>query len=131
MKLIVTSTGKDLDAAVDPRFGRAQYLTLVETEGLAFEATENPGLQASGGAGVQAAQLAAAAGARAVLTGNVGPNAYHALAAAGIKVYIGAAGTVRQAVAAYTRGELQEATAPSVPAHAGSGPDPASSALGG
>ena len=131
MKLIVTSTGKNLDAAVDPRFGRAQYLTLVETEGLAFEATENPGLQASGGAGVQAAQLAAAAGAKAVLTGNVGPNAYLALAAAGIKVYIGAAGTVRQAVEAYARGELQEATAPSVGAHAGSGPGPASPSMGG
>jgi predicted Fe-Mo cluster-binding NifX family protein len=86
---------------------------------MAVEPIENPSVQASGGAGVQTAQIVAATGAQAVLTGNVGPNAYHALSAAGMKVHVGAAGTVREAIEAYSRGELQEATEPSVGSHFG------------
>jgi predicted Fe-Mo cluster-binding NifX family protein len=119
MKLAVTSLGQDLDSPVDPRFGRAQYLVLVETEGMAFEAIENPSVQAAGGAGVQTAQMVAATGAVAVLTGNVGPNAYHALTAAGLKVFIGATGAVREAVESYLRGELQQTAEPSVGSHFG------------
>lgn len=119
MKLAITSLGQDLDSPVDPRFGRAQYLVLVETEGMAFEAIENPSVQAAGGAGVQTAQMVAAIGATAVLTGNVGPNAYHALTAAGVKVYIGATGAVREAVESYLRGEMTESAAPSVGSHFG------------
>lgn len=119
MKLAVTSLGQDLDSPVDPRFGRAQYLVLVETEGMACEAIENPSVQAAGGAGVQMAQMVAATGAVAVLTGNVGPNAYHALTAAGLKVFIGATGTVREAVASYLRGELPQTAEPSVGSHFG------------
>lgn len=121
MKLVVTSMGKDLDSSVDPRFGRAQHLLVVDTDSMACEAIENPGVQAAGGAGVQAAQVAAATGAKVVLTGNIGPNAYYALAAAGLKVHIGAAGTVRQAIEAHARGDLEEATAPSVGSHFGTG----------
>jgi predicted Fe-Mo cluster-binding NifX family protein len=121
MKLVVTSTGTDLDSPVDPRFGRAQQLLLVETDGMTFEAIENPSVQAAGGAGVLTAQMVAATGAAAVLTGNVGPKAYHALTAAGLKVFVGATGTVREAVSAHLRGEMQEATEPSVGSHFGMG----------
>jgi predicted Fe-Mo cluster-binding NifX family protein len=119
MKIAVTSTGPSLDAPVDPRFGRAQYILIVDPESMAVEPIENPSVQAAGGAGVQTAQMVAATGAQAVLTGNVGPNAYHALSAAGLKVHVGAAGTVRQAVEAYLRNELQETTEPSVGSHFG------------
>jgi predicted Fe-Mo cluster-binding NifX family protein len=119
MKLVVTSTGADLDSPVDPRFGRAQHLLLVETDDMTFQAMPNPAAQSAGGAGPQAAQAVAAAGAQAVITGNVGPNAHRALSAAGLKVYIGATGTAREAVAAYSRGALQEATEPSVESHFG------------
>ena len=121
MKLVVTSTGANLDSPIDPRFGRAQHLLLVETDGMTFEAIDNPSVQASGGAGVQTAQIVATMGASAVLTGNVGPNAYYALSAAGLKVHVGAAGTVRQSIEAYLRGELQETTEPSVGSHSGMG----------
>jgi len=119
MKIAVTSTGPNLDAPVDPRFGRAQYILIVDLESMAVEPIENPSVQASGGAGVQTAQMVAATGAQAVLTGNVGPNAYHALSAAGMKVYVGVAGTVREAIEAYSRGELQETAEPSVGSHFG------------
>jgi predicted Fe-Mo cluster-binding NifX family protein len=75
MKVAVSSSGKDLDSQMDPRFGRCQYFLFVDSETLAFEAIENGGLMASGGAGVQAAQLLVQKGATALITGNLGPNA--------------------------------------------------------
>jgi predicted Fe-Mo cluster-binding NifX family protein len=119
MKIAVTSTGPGLDAPVDPRFGRAQYILVVDLESMDVEPIENPSVQASGGAGVETAQMVAATGAQAVLTGNVGPNAYYALSAAGLRVYVGASGTARQAIEAYSRGELQETIKPSVGSHSG------------
>jgi len=88
---------------------------------MSFEAIANPAAMAGGGAGIQAAQLVAEQGAQVVLTGNMGPNAYRALSAAGVTVYAGVAGTVRSAVEHYRSGSLQAATAPTGPAHAGMG----------
>jgi predicted Fe-Mo cluster-binding NifX family protein len=121
MKIAVSSTGPNLDAQVDPRFGRAQYLLIVDIESLEFEAVENPNVAAGGGAGIQTAQMIASKGAEAVVTGNCGPNAYQTLAAAGIGVHIGASGTVREAVERFKRGEFQAALGPSVPSHFGTG----------
>jgi predicted Fe-Mo cluster-binding NifX family protein len=89
VKLAITSSGPTLDSQVDPRFGRAQYLLIVNTETLDLEAIENPNVTAGGGAGVQAAQMVVSRGAEAVLTGNCGPNAYRTLSAADIEVYAG------------------------------------------
>ena len=65
MKIAVSSTGKDLNSQIDPRFGRCQYFIFLDPETMEFEAFENTGLMASGGAGVQAAQLVAQKGASA------------------------------------------------------------------
>ena len=40
MKIAVSSKGTDLDAEVDPRFGRCQYLLFVDTDTLDYEAQE-------------------------------------------------------------------------------------------
>ena len=121
MKIAISSTGKDLDAQVDPRFGRCQYFIFVDSETMAFEAMENEGLTASGGAGVQAAQLVARKGTTALITGNLGPNAAPALSAAGIKVYLVTGGTVREALSCYQSGTLKEVSGPTVPSHSGMG----------
>ncbi|HEC94895.1 MAG TPA: dinitrogenase iron-molybdenum cofactor biosynthesis protein [Thermoplasmatales archaeon] len=121
MKICVTSTGKDLDAQVDPRFGRCRYFLVVDTETMDGEAISNESAAASGGAGIQAAQLVAKTGVKTVLTGNVGPNAFQTLQAAGIKVVTGVSGTVKDVVEKYKKGELRETTAPSVGRHFGMG----------
>jgi predicted Fe-Mo cluster-binding NifX family protein len=113
-KICVTSEGKTLDSNVDPRFGRCQYFTFVDTNTLEFEAVENPSMQAMGGAGVQSAQLVSSKGAKAVVTGNVGPNAFQTLNAAGIGIFIGASGTIKNAIEDYKKGKLQTASNPSV-----------------
>jgi len=119
MKLCISSYGNDLESNVDPRFGRSRVFLFVDSETMKYEAVENPGMTAGGGAGTQAAQLVANNGAEAVLTGNVGPNADNALNAAGIKVYIGLTGTCRDAIDKYKKGQLQSVNGPSVSRHAG------------
>jgi len=121
MKVVVTASGADLDAPVDPRFGRCSFFVIVDTDTMAFEAVKNQAAMAAGGAGVQAAQLVANKGAQAVITGNIGPNAMAGLQAAGVKVYVGAEGTVRKSVELFKEGRLQEATSATAFPHSGMG----------
>jgi len=121
LKVAVSATGPSLDASVDPRFGRCSYFVIVDVETMQFEAIPNSAQYAGGGAGIQAAQTVASKGVKAVLTGNVGPNAYQALSAAGIQIITGAYGTVREAVMKYKQGELSGASTPTAPMHYGMG----------
>jgi predicted Fe-Mo cluster-binding NifX family protein len=122
MKVCVTSTGPSLDSEMDPRFGRCQYFLFVDPESLALEAVENPNLAAAGGAGIQSAQFVANKGVEAIITGQVGPNAFTTLQAAGLKILIGASGKVREVLEKYKKGQLSSfAQGPSVQAHYGMG----------
>jgi predicted Fe-Mo cluster-binding NifX family protein len=119
MKIAISSTGKDLDCQIDPRFGRCQYFIFLDSETMEFEAAENQGLTAMGGAGVQAAQLVVQKGVNALITGNLGPNAASALSASGIKVYLVPGGTVKEVAEAYKSGTLKEVSGSTVPPHFG------------
>jgi len=122
MKVVVTSSGADLDAPASPVFGRCLTYVFVDLETMQFEAVPNPAMSAGGGAGIQAAQFVIERGAQAVLTGNVGPNAFNVFQAAGVPIYLVEEGTVREAVEAYKGGRLQAVSGANVQAHAGMGP---------
>lgn len=122
MKVVVTSNGTDLDAPASPVFGRCSTYVFVDTETMQFEAVPNPAMSASGGAGIQAAQFIIERGAQAVLTGNVGPNAFNVFQAAGVPIYLVGENTVREAVEAYKSGQLQPVSGANVQAHAGMNP---------
>jgi predicted Fe-Mo cluster-binding NifX family protein len=121
MKVCVSAVAGTLDAQVDPRFGRCPYLVIVDSETMQFEVIPNAASGAMGGAGIQAAQTIASRGAKVLITGNVGPNAFQALSATGIKIVTGASGTVREVVEKYKRAELRETDAPTVRGHFGMG----------
>ncbi|HIJ21048.1 MAG TPA: NifB/NifX family molybdenum-iron cluster-binding protein, partial [Deltaproteobacteria bacterium] len=104
MKIAVSSSGNNLDSQIDPRFGRCAYFVIVDTENMNFEAFDNESIALGGGAGIQAAQFVASKGAKAILTGNVGPNAVKTLGAAGVEVFVGQNGTVREALERYRNG---------------------------
>ena len=121
MKICVSASADSLDAQLDPRFGRCPYFVIVDSETMKFEAIPNIAAGAMSGAGIQAAQTVASKGVKVVVTGNVGPNAFQALSTAGIKIVVGAFGTVREAVEKYKRGELREARTSTVRGHFGMG----------
>ncbi|HID76321.1 MAG TPA: dinitrogenase iron-molybdenum cofactor biosynthesis protein [Planctomycetaceae bacterium] len=118
MKVAVSSQGQNLDSPVDPRFGRARYFVVVETDTGEFSTHDNTrNVETVQGAGIQAGRAVVELGARAVLTGHVGPKAFAALRAAGLEVFTGVSGTVGEAVERYKAGQLQAAAGPNVEGH--------------
>ena len=118
MKIAVTAQGTDLESQADPRFGRTKYFVVMDTDSDDFEAVDNAqNFNAAQGAGIQAARNVAELGVEAVLTGHCGPNAFRTLTAAGIKVFTGASGTVKETVEKFKSGELAEAVNADVTGH--------------
>lgn len=108
MKIAVTSKGDSLDSEVDPRFGRAAYIIIVDTDTMEFEALDNSkNANSFKGAGIQAGTMVSEKKAKVLLTGFCGPNAFKTLDAANIKVANDAAGTVREAVKAFNDGKMK------------------------
>jgi len=114
MKICVTSQADNLDTVIDPRFGRCQYFIIVDPENMEFKVFENPNIGGMGGVGVQSAQFLSEKDVEVVLTGNVGPNAFQTLEAAGIKVITGVSGNVKEAIEKYKEGKLQITKSPNV-----------------
>jgi predicted Fe-Mo cluster-binding NifX family protein len=127
MKIAISVTGNALSAEIDPRFGRARGFLFIDDEAEGFEYAANPNIDATGGAGIQTAQMVVDGGSEAVITGNVGPNAYRVLETAGVKVFTGASGTAERALAEYREGKLAAAGSATVEEKFGMGP----SGLGG
>jgi predicted Fe-Mo cluster-binding NifX family protein len=118
MKIIFTTSGTTLDAPLDPSFGRARNFLLYDLECDTFEIISNQqNLNAAQGAGIQAAQTIAKAGAQALITGHCGPKAFRVLEAASIKVFNTDAPTVAEALARYRSGDLTEAQSANVEGH--------------
>jgi predicted Fe-Mo cluster-binding NifX family protein len=121
MKICISATWNSLEAQLDPRFGRCPYFVVVDSETMQFEAIPNIASGATGGAGIQSAQTIANKGVKVVITGNVGPNAFGALSAAGIEILSAASGTVRELVEKFKNGDLHRIGAPTVGGHFGVG----------
>jgi predicted Fe-Mo cluster-binding NifX family protein len=118
MRIAITAKGNDLDANVDPRFGRTSQFLLVETETMNFEVIGNKqSLDLPQGAGIQAAQNILRHRPDAILTGNCGPKAFKVLGTAGVNVILGVSGTVREAIQAFVAGEYEPAQAANVEGH--------------
>jgi len=109
MKVVLTALGDNLQAEMDPHFGRARKFILCDTETGEWEMHDNtPNLQAAQGAGIQAAEAVARLGAEAVISGHVGPKAFRVLNSSGIKMYLKEGGTIAEAIEAFKKGALPE-----------------------
>ena len=99
MRIAVTSQGTDLTSKADPRFGRASYFLVFDTNDESLEVVENSqNVNAAQGAGIQAAENIARKNVDVVVAGNFGPKAFRALATAGIKAALWTDGTVAEAI---------------------------------
>jgi len=118
MKIVFTTSGSDLNATIDSRFGRAPMFLVYDLASNTFEIVDNQqNLNAAQGAGIQAAENVSRLGAEAVITGHCGPKAFRVLTTAGIKVYNTDAPTVAAALEEYRSGKLAEANSADVGGH--------------
>jgi predicted Fe-Mo cluster-binding NifX family protein len=118
MKIAFTTLGESLDAPLDSRFGRTAGFLVYDSDADAFELIDNAqNLNTAQGAGIQAAETVARAGAECVVTGHCGPKAFRALSAAGIKVFNTDAATVAEALERFRAGHLVEARSADVEGH--------------
>jgi predicted Fe-Mo cluster-binding NifX family protein len=118
LRIAVTAEGKELSSEIDLRFGRAKFLLVVDTESGDFVVHDNQlNLNAVQGAGIQTGQNIANLGVEAVITGNVGPNAFKTLNAAGVKIFLAEKQTVAEAVESFKADNLKEVDQANVEGH--------------
>ncbi len=111
MTIAITSQGKDLQSPLDPRFGRAKYFILLETATGAFSVADNSAnVNATQGAGIQAARCVVERGAEVLITGHVGPKAFAALSAANVRVFSATEGIISDLIEDYEAGLLTQAS---------------------
>ena len=92
MKVAITAKGPSLNNAVDPRFERARYLIVFDTESDKVNACD--------------LKECCCPTFDALITGRIGRKALHAYRAAEVTVYVNATGTVSAAIEAFRAGKL-------------------------
>ncbi|MDD4061927.1 MAG: NifB/NifX family molybdenum-iron cluster-binding protein [Kiritimatiellae bacterium] len=118
MKIAITSQGQELSSPVDPRFGRAKYFLVVDTETGEFSVADNTqNFNAPQGAGIQSGRNVVNLSVEAVISGHLGPKAFATLQAGGVKMYTGATGAVSDAIEQFKAGKLQQITSADVEGH--------------
>lgn len=100
-KICVTSIGPDVEAEVDPKFGRANYFLIIDPKTSVVEVIKNPNRDAAQGAGIQAAQLISSKNVGIVFTGSCGPKAESVLKSAGIQVKTEVSGQVKDVLVTF------------------------------
>ena len=117
----ISANGKDLDARVEPRFGRTRFFVLVDLTTEDWEPYDNlANLSSLSNVGILTAKnLTKNRVVQTVVTGSCGPKAFEELKEAGVKVFLNARGSVRQVLSQLRLGELQEASKPNVPMYGG------------
>ena len=118
MKIAITTSGSNLNAPLDSRFGRSPKFLVYDQDNGSFEIIDNQqNLNATQGAGIQSAETVVRSGAKVLVSGHCGPKAFRVLAAAGVKVYTSDAPTVAAALETFKAGKLKEAGSADVEGH--------------
>jgi predicted Fe-Mo cluster-binding NifX family protein len=103
MKIGVSSTGQDLNAQVDQRFGRCDFFIIIQTDDMSFDIFENRNKSLTGGAGIKCATFLDSKDVEVVLTGNCGPNAENIFSECGMNLITGQSGVVKEVVERYIK----------------------------
>ena len=106
MLIAVTSEGRDWDSLVEEKFGRAPFLILYNQDENTFESFRNPYVNIFGGAGIQTAQFMIEKNVSAVITVEIGIQAFRFLKSAGVDVYYSSKEQVKEAVKKFVESKL-------------------------
>jgi predicted Fe-Mo cluster-binding NifX family protein len=109
MKLCIpTMDSGGLDDLVCDHFGRAPTFTVVDTETNEVQVVKNRS-EHMGGLGKPPEHIAKT-GAKILICSGLGPRAIDMLVGFGVEVYVGAAGTAKEAIEAWKEGKLTVAS---------------------
>lgn len=118
MKAVISSSNGTPTGAVDPRFGRCPQFLVFNSETNEWSTGSNEqNLKAVQGAGIQSAQNALKLGADIVITGHIGPKAFHVLNTAGVSVYLAENMSAEEAWNACQENKLTPANGADVEGH--------------
>ncbi len=95
MKVLITSSGADLESQVFPQFDRSPYYLIVETVTMGFE-TKCIEDSESSNAGIDIALTAIERGVEVVLTGDISDEVHEMLTNAGVTVILNCNGTLHK-----------------------------------
>lgn len=118
MKIAISASGKNLSDLLDKRFGRCEFFQVYDTDTKEIKILQNKGNQASGGAGIAAANQIVDEDIQAIITGNLGPNAFDIISENSIKAYTCECLDIEEILSKYDKKELKEITV-SGPKHQG------------
>jgi len=111
-KIAIPSKGETLDSIIDDRFARAKNFIIFDSEkDKIVEVVSNKDEQAHG-MGPKVAQLLSSKGVKVVIVPSVGLNAFGALQAAGIEIYLSGNDTVKNAIENLKQGKLKKMEEP-------------------
>ncbi len=118
MRIAVPAQSRELSSEIDLRFGRAEWLIVVDSETSKLEAYGNAvSLKCVQLSGVQVAQNLVDAGVETVLTRYIGPNAFEILEVAGIRIFLAEKQTVQEAIDSFKSDKLNEIHSANVKGH--------------
>jgi predicted Fe-Mo cluster-binding NifX family protein len=118
VKIAFTTSGNDLSAPLDSRFGRAPKFLIYDLDNETFEVIDNQqNLNAAQGAGIKSAETVARLGAKCLVTGHCGPKAFRVLSVARIKIFNTDSSTIAEALKQFRSGKLIEAKSADVEGH--------------
>ena len=106
MLIAISSSNQDINAELDPRFGRARYFHIVDENGAGGSFYDNPHRDGKHGAGIRAAEFVVGLGAEVIISGDVGPKAMDVLKGADCKCFAAKECTVAEALAAWKNKSL-------------------------
>ena len=110
MKILIAAQGSDLNAKIDKRFGHSKYFIIFDTQNASYKSIPNA-VEGDVGVGLD---VIVREGVEAIITGNIGPNAFERLKEMGIPVYVARGITVKEALEKIARGELQPVSEPTM-----------------
>ncbi len=109
MKIAFTTTGKEISSKIDARFGRTDYIQILDKDMQVLEIIDNTDIaQEAHGAGPKTAQKLFELQVDIIITGNgPGGNALSVIQRGNTKIYIGAADlSVEEAFSAFKENKL-------------------------
>lgn len=118
-KIALPAEGSSMDDLISEYFGRTRYFIVYDIEKKVFWPLSNPFYQETHAAGLRVGAMLVNKGVSAIVCKNIGPEPIKKFNDSGIKVYIGAQGTVADGIKQYENNQLILTTRPNVPTHYG------------